>query len=92
MISVKNNKRCAINIELLYKKLYNMSKKYQYFARKRGSMHFSDVETPCTHKKPNNYITCSYCLHRVGVTKEKQRRQEEDPNKVNYYPIKKLRF
>tara|TARA_B100000282_G_C31466859_1_gene369436 strand:+ start:89 stop:295 length:207 start_codon:yes stop_codon:yes gene_type:complete len=65
-----------------------MSKKYQDRARKRESMHFIDAKSLCKFQKSHNEITCDYCLHRVGVTREKQKRQGQE----NVGPIRYNRY
>ena len=51
-----------------------MSKKYQYFAKKRDSHLYRDANSLCNTKVPNNYINCEICLRRrVGNTRQKQK-------------------
>ncbi len=54
-----------------------MSKKYQYRAMRRGSLPCVDTKYTCRRGASHKQITCKCCIHRVGVTREKQQRQEK---------------
>lgn len=54
-----------------------MSKKYQYFAKKRNSGWYIEAKNPCKHKKPHNLITCKVCLGRAGRTRRQQVPKED---------------
>jgi hypothetical protein len=56
-----------------------MSKRYQYFAKKRHSHRYFEASTPCKNKQHNNHITCKICLRFTGYTRKIQ--QEHD--KIN---------
>lgn len=56
-----------------------MSKRYQYFAKKRSSHRYFEASTPCTRKQSHNYITCNICLRTTGYTRRLQ--QEKQPHK-----------
>ena len=65
----------------------NMSKKYQYFARKRDSYHYDMVNLYlCKHKRPHNHVVCKTCLARAGETRQKQKEfgKQVLPPKVVY--------
>ncbi len=65
-----------------------MSKKYQDRARKRESESFFDTKYTCKRGSSHNQLTCEFCIHRVGVTREKQQRQEKGvtgPIRYNKY-------
>lgn len=59
-----------------------MSKKYQYFAKKRNSYNYETAINPCKYKKHFNYITCKTCLKRCGYTRQKQ---QENNGKFGLY-------
>ena len=46
-----------------------MSKKYQYFARKRRSHNFFEAISTCKLRHANNTTNCPMCLSRTGRTK-----------------------
>lgn len=49
-----------------------MSKRYQYFARKRCSHRYFEAVTPCKNKQPHNHIKCNVCLKFTGYTRRLQ--------------------
>jgi hypothetical protein len=55
-----------------------MSKKYQYFASKRGSCLYFEAKTLCKNKRPHNHVICEYCLRPAGRT----RRIQQDKLKI----------
>lgn len=50
-----------------------MSKKYQYFAKKRGSNRYFDAIAPCKSGNSNNYTNCNHCLKFAGYTRNYQK-------------------
>lgn len=49
-----------------------MSKKYKYFAEKRGSDKYLNAKHPCKMKSSHNYITCRVCMKYTGYTRRLQ--------------------
>ena len=48
-----------------------MSRKYQYFAEKRGSSNYRDAQSIC--KSTGNFTRCKVCLRRAGLTRQLQK-------------------
>jgi hypothetical protein len=50
-----------------------MSKKYQYFAKKRGSHYYFEAQSICKFGTSGNFIKCHICLNRAGRTRRIQK-------------------
>lgn len=60
-----------------------MSKRYQYFAKKRSSYRYFEAITPCKTNQPHNYITCKICLKFIGYTRRLQQENDRICDKYN---------
>ena len=54
-----------------------MSKRYQYFAKKRESHLYFNAKTLCKNKCPHNHVTCKICLRSAGRTRQVQQLKYE---------------
>ena len=55
-----------------------MSKKYQYFAKKRHSERYLDTVYVCKRGVSCGYVTCKVCIKRVGCTRAIQKAKSNE--------------